>query len=67
MNRNLRTRLDKLEAAKPDAWTPWRQITADSKAEAEAEQQAMLADGRAQPGDRFIFNVIVSPPGRETA
>jgi len=70
MSRSLETRLAKLEAASaPEkAPTPWHRIIADNHAEADAEQVAMIADGRAQPGDNFIHRIIVDPnPRREAA
>ena len=69
----LTRRLAKLEAAHAppsgrfDYRRPIHHIAADSDAEAAAECQAMIADGRAEPGDNFIMHIIVSPPGRETA
>jgi hypothetical protein len=66
-------RLAKLEAAHAppsgrfDYRRPFHQIIADSDAEADAECQAVIADGRAQPGDNFIMHIIVTPPAREAA
>ena len=68
---DLTRRLAKLEAAHAppsgrfDYRRPFHHITADSEAEADAECQAMIADGRAQPGDNFIMHIIVTPPARE--
>ena len=68
---DLTRRLAKLEAAHAppsgrfNYGRLFHHITADSEAEADAECQAMLADGRAQPGDNFILHIIVTPPARE--
>jgi hypothetical protein len=70
---DLTRRLAKLEAAHAppsgrfDYRRPIHHITADSEAEAAAECQAMMADGRAQPGDNFIMHIIITPPAREAA
>jgi hypothetical protein len=73
MNRALANRLDKLEAAHAppsgrfDYRRPIHHIAADSDAEAAAKCQAMIADGRAPPGDNFIMHIIVTPPARAAA
>jgi len=68
MSRSLETRLAKLEAASAPKKPRPPGIIADSSAEADAEQAARIADGRAQPGDNFIHRIIVDPsPRREAA
>jgi len=69
MSRSLETRLAKLEGASAPEKTPipWHRIIADSQAEADAEQAAMIADGRARPGDNFIHRIIIDPSPRREA
>ena len=68
---DLTRRLSKLEAAHAppsgrfNYRRPFHHIAADSNAEANAECQAMIADGRAQLGDNFIMHIIITPPARE--
>jgi hypothetical protein len=70
---DLTRRLAKLEAAHAppsgrfNHGRPFHHIIADSDAEAHAECQAMVADGRAQPGDKFIMHIIITPPARAAA
>jgi hypothetical protein len=68
MSRNLRTRLDKLEALKGPALPQSRvHLIAAIDDDGEAERAALIADGRAQPEDIFIFLVPLRPANREAA
>jgi hypothetical protein len=66
---DLTRRLAKLEAAHAppsgrfDYRRPFHQIIADSDAEADAECQAVIADGPAQPGDNFIMHIATGTRG----
>ena len=68
MRRNLDTRLTKLEALKSPALPPSRvHLIAAIDDDGEAERAALIADGRAQPDDVFIFLVPLGPTNREAA
>jgi hypothetical protein len=63
VNRNLETRLRKLEAdqAPPSMFIPWHRVIGDSDGECEAQRRGMIEAGQAKEADNFIFHIIVSP------
>jgi hypothetical protein len=64
---NIRTRLERLEAAQTPAQLPalWHQIIAETDAEAQAVMASMVVDGWAKTSDNFILRMIVDPPQTE--
>jgi hypothetical protein len=68
MLRNFNTRLAKLEALNSPALPPSRvHLIAAIDIDGEAERAALIADGRAEPDDIFIFLVPLRPTNREAA
>ncbi len=68
MLRNLNTRLAKLEALNSPSPSPSRvHLIAAIDDDGEPERAALIADGRAQPEDFFIFLVPLSPADRPAA
>ena len=68
MGRNLDARLRKLETLNSPAPPPSRvHLIAAIADNGEAERAALIADGRAQAEDVFIFLVPLAPTNREAA
>jgi hypothetical protein len=68
MRLNLDARLTKLEALNSPAPPASRvHLIAAIDDDGEAERTALIADGRAQPDDIFIFLVPLRPTNREAA
>ena len=68
MLRKVNTRLTKLGALKSPASPPSRvHLISAIETDGEAERAALIADGRAQPDDVFIFLVSLGPTNREAA
>jgi hypothetical protein len=68
MPRNLNSRLTKLEALNSPTLPPSRvHLIAAIDDDGEAERAALIADGRAQANDIFIFLVPLRPTDREAA
>jgi hypothetical protein len=67
MSRTRSRRIARLEAKRPESWTPWHSIIVPEGEDSDAQIAAMIASGQAKEGDNFICRIIVSPPTREDA
>ena len=61
MRTNLDTRLRKLESHAPSLLRPSHRVIGDSRDECEEQRLAMIAAGKADESDDFMFRIIVSP------